>query len=225
MWAEPTTDSAMPDSAPAEPPLAPLIDPVALEARLAEARLRRARALASPRPAASRWTAARLAAALRRPARLPAFLAGLAAGVALAAAPALLRPTPPVALTEIAAPAPPAAGMPSPAPVADLGPVAAAAPAALAPRAAAALRPEPRPPGFVSPAPGPVVQSARNRPASSDPVARAVGELNAATLGQAAAALGLRQRVALPGLTLTLDRRGLRLHPHPATPKRGRRAR
>ena len=41
-----------------------------------------------------------------------------------------------------------------------------------------------------------------------------VRDLNAGTVGRTAAALGVRERVLVPGvpLAVTLDRRGLRLH-------------
>ena len=91
--------------------------------------------------------------------------------------------------------------------------LAASRPAALVPPGvveAAALRPQPRPEGPLR-----LTRSARNGPpgAPRPTVAQVVGGLNAATLGQAAAALGVRQRIALPGLTIVLDRRGLRLKP------------
>jgi hypothetical protein len=41
-----------------------------------------------------------------------------------------------------------------------------------------------------------------------------VSGLNLATIGRGAATLGVRKRVVLPGVTLSLDRRGLRLKPH-----------
>jgi hypothetical protein len=90
--------------------------------------------------------------------------------------------------------------------------VAAAAPAE------AAARPEPRPAGHsVAPAPGTAVRSARNAPRPITPpqaLRLVVRDLNAATVGRTAGALGVRERVAVPGVPLafTLDRRGLRLH-------------
>ena len=215
-------------------------DPVALEARLAVARLRRSSVLAErsatardaspPAPAAA-------AAAPPRPtgpgrlralvssrivsSRTGAVLAGIVAGTCLALA---LTPAPP---PPAAPPSPPAvaAAPPSPppavaaaAPPVAVAPVRVAAAAPTAPPAEVALRPAPRPAGHeVAPASGTAVRSARNAPRQVTPpqaVRMAVRDLNAFTIGRTAAALGVRERVLVPGVpvAVTLDRRGLRLH-------------
>ena len=79
------------------------------------------------------------------------------------------------------------------------------------------LRPEPRPAAADLPrVSGSATRSARNAPRPITPpqaVGLIVRDLNAATVGRTAAALGVRERVAVPGvpLAVTLDRRGLRL--------------
>ena len=69
----------------------------------------------------------------------------------------------------------------------------------------------------MAPASGTAVRSARNAPRQVTPpqaVRMAVRDLNAFTIGRTAAALGVRERVLVPGVpvAVTLDRRGLRLH-------------
>jgi hypothetical protein len=54
-----------------------------------------------------------------------------------------------------------------------------------------------------------------------DVVVEIIGDLNLATIGRAAATLGVRERAVLPGVTLSLDRRGLRLKPHKVRNRRG----
>jgi hypothetical protein len=217
-----------------EPTLAQLMDPAALERRLADARARRAVALAARQGAAARRGAEpsrraafpvlfeRLAA---RPAaawpRLPVFLAGLAAGLALALVIALVaRPAAPPELWHAAAPArlapePPRLALAGPSP-----PVVPYLPAALVPPGTRlALRPEPRPAWLADARSAPVT---RGRPVATPPeiAAAVLGNLNRATLGTAAATVGLRERVVLPGLTISLDRRGLRLRAHPSARRR-----
>jgi hypothetical protein len=261
-------EGAATGSAPAPDPF----DPIALEARLAAARLRRSSALAArsqtagdarpPAPAAAApappqpsgpdrlrglLLAGRRAIGLAGPDRLRGLLAsrratglaGFAAGLAaaglvgllvapaapdsdpLAAAPAAVAlaeppplvppaPTPPLAArTEIALAAPPAAGPADPAP-------ALAAPGRSAPEAS--LRPQPRPAAHSIPQPArAAVRSARNAPRAVTPpqaIGIVVRDLNRFTVGRAAAKLGVRERITVPGapLTVTLDGRGLRVH-------------
>ncbi|HVH03715.1 MAG TPA: hypothetical protein VM891_12355 [Amaricoccus sp.] len=71
-------------------------------------------------------------------------------------------------------------------------------------------------------------RSARNAPKPITPpqaLRLIVRDLNAATLGRTAAALGVRERVAVPGvpLAVTLDRRGLRLSQRPVPRRPNRR--
>jgi hypothetical protein len=219
-----------------EPTLAQLMDPAALERRLADARARRAVALAGRQgglaarrgaePPARRTAFPVLLERLKaRPAApwpwLPVFLAGLAAGLALALVIALVaRPAPPpevwhgAAATRLA---------PEPPRLALAGPstrVVPYLPAALVPPGTrTALRPEPRPASVADARPAAVT---RGRPAATPPeiAAAVLGDLNRATLGTAAATVGLRERVVLPGLTISLDRRGLRLKAHPSARRR-----
>jgi hypothetical protein len=203
-------------------------DPVALEARLAAARLRRSSVLAErsasrdaspPAPAATAAAPPRPTLLGRLPwlasGRVAAVLAGIVAGTCLVLPLGLaLSPAPP---PPAATPSPAPAALAVAAPVAAAPPpVAAAAPAA--PPAEAALRPAPRPSGHrVASVPGPATRSARNAPRQVTPpqaVRMAVRDLNAFTIGSTARALGVRERVAVPGvpLAVTIDRRGLRLH-------------
>jgi hypothetical protein len=82
-----------------------------------------------------------------------------------------------------------------------------------------ALRPEPRPAWLADARSAPVT---RGRTAATPPeiAAAVLGNLNRATLGTAAATVGLRERVVLPGLTISLDRRGLRLKAYPSRRRR-----
>jgi hypothetical protein len=151
--------------------------------------------------------------------RLPVFLAGLAAGLALALVVALVaRPAAPPEVWQGAAPARPA---PEPPRLALAGPSATVVrylPAPLVPPGTrTALRPEPRPARLAGPAP-----VALRWPVATPPeiAAAVLGNLNRATLGTAAATVGLRERVVLPGLTISLDRRGLRLRAHPSARRR-----
>jgi hypothetical protein len=160
------------------PTAAELFDPVAFQARLVEARARRAQALAAraaPTAAAPRTS--------ERPARralvLPVFLAGLVAGAAvsvLAVAPLLPHPAP--ALNQ-AVPGLqlPAAGAPPVLPVSER-PASPAALAALAPPAAAAD------PGMPTAYPAPDVSMARAALALSRPfvVAATVASLVRSTV-------------------------------------------
>jgi hypothetical protein len=214
------------------PPVDPF-DPVALEARLAEARARRARVLrARVEPAAASAGAAsalepvwRFAGGFARRLRAtPGFLLGLGLGAGLAAPLVVaLVPSPPPA---------PAAATVDAAPATVAPPVKVAAlvmPTALLNPlpAAAAPRPMPRPADHAV-ASAAVTRSARNAPATLPPqvaVRRLARDVNAATVGRAAATLGVRERVALPGLPLsiTLDRRGLRVLEHSGRGSKGRR--
>ena len=193
-------------------------DPLALEARLAAARLRRSSALAEQSAAArDARPPAPVGASVPPPHRhgglavAAAFAGGfgLAALLGALAVGSLARreqtsPLPPVALADPAMPA-----------------VLAAAPLALpvAPTAAEAP-PMPRPAGLQRGRPaGAPVRSARNAPAGVSPpqaLRMIVRDLYAATIGRTAGALGLAERVDLPGVAVTLDRRGLRLHERPA---------
>ena len=218
-----------------EPTLADLLDPVALERRLQAARIRRAAALSAapvergaarakpPSPSPSLAAAASPRAA--RAAGAPRLVACLAAGLTVAALAALLPlwERPPKVWHELAAmPVPRSSAPPAPAGHASTARV--EAPAALMPLPPAvpadrmiARGPAPRPAGLVlvSSPDRHATRSTRNRPGGAPPeaIARAVGQLNMATIGRAAGALGVRERLRLPGLTLSLDRRGLRLKP------------
>ena len=204
----------------AVPPAIDPFDPVALEARLAEARARRARVLAAREAPAGAAARAYALDALRRIAhRLRAnrgFLVGVGVGAGLAATLAL-------ALVPSRPPVPAAPVEPPPVKVAALVmPTALLSPLP----AAAALVPPPRPDDHAV-AQAPVTRSARNAPASLPPhvaVRRLARDVNAATVGRAAATLGMRERVAVPGLslTITLDGRGLRVHEAPARAAKGR---
>jgi hypothetical protein len=236
----------------AGPPADPF-DPVALEARLAAARLRRNSALAArtaargarpPAPAGAAVTPPRpihaLAARLgsRVSGRPVAALGGVVAGFCLMlllgpALPFAARPpAPETATPRLVAAAPPVPVAPA---ATTTGPppsavAAVATPAgALPPLAEPAPRPEPRPAAHRVPQPaGAATRSARNAPRPLSPpeaVGLLVRDLNAATLGRTAAALGVRERVIVPGvpLSVTLDRRGLRLHERPVRKRRARR--
>ena len=221
------------------PTLAELMDSVALERRLAEARARRAVALArratdgaAHRPAMKvpdRRVPLLLGYLAAARARLPVggtaalggrpsiFAAGLAAGLAAAGLVALVSghaPSPPNVWHEVTAMSVPAMAE-RPAVVVPLARVRVERPGPLALAAAApaeslgSLRPEPRP-ARAGPPPQPArlaTRSARNRPAAAAPpevVVDIIGGLNLATIGRAAATLGVRERVVLPGVTLSL---------------------
>jgi hypothetical protein len=208
-----------------------LFDPVAFEARLAAARLRRMAALAErsarrdarpPAPADASAPPPHRPAAPGGAARaLPVLAGGLALALAFVAAglhlggagtgprAGAVTPLPAPALTPVPPPAAPAL-LPVP------------PPAAIAPEPDV-LRPLPRPPAAqASPrrAAGAGVRVSRStrgpERATTPPqaVRMLARDLNAATIGRTAAALGVRERVAIPGLPLsvTLDRRGFRLH-------------
>jgi hypothetical protein len=200
-----------------EPALAQLMDPLALERRLADARARRAAVMAGRNGAAAapgrllRGPAVVTRAAVVRPASL--FVAGLATGLAFVAiALALTRPaTPPQAPLLGARALVPSASSPL-ALAAASAPVAVSAPAPLVPPARA-LRPAPRPAALASPPAPPATRSA-GKPGRAVSPATGIRALNAATLGAAAVALGLRERVALPGLIVSIDGRGLRIRAH-----------
>jgi hypothetical protein len=225
----------------ARPPVDPF-DPVALEARLAAARLRRNSALAvrtaarDARPPAPAGAAAAPprpihSLAVRFRGRPATALAGLAAGFCLAV---LLGPALPFAARSpepVAAEPAVVAVAPTVVTTAPATPAAPAAVAAIAPTLAdpppteTASRPEPRPAAHQVPR---VTRSARNAPRAPTPpeaVGLMVRDINAATLGRAARALGVRERVAVPGvpLAVTIDRRGLRLHERPVRKRRSRR--
>jgi len=209
-------------------------DPIALEARLAEARLRRSSVLVGGPVLAERSAAARdapppapavaaaapphptglLRAAVRHPlaGRLAAVLAGIAVGVGCVVA---LGPAPesrPPAIAAAPSPAPVVAtAPPAGPPVAARVPEASAAEAArvpAAPPAEAAARPEPRPAGHqVARATGTAVRSARNAPRPVTPpqaVRLVVRDLNRATVGRTAATLGVRERLTVPGVPLAV---------------------
>jgi hypothetical protein len=214
-----------------EPTLAQLMDPAALERRLADARARRAVALAGRQGGLAAPSAPRAASPVllerpqARPAapwpRLPVFLAGLAAGLALALVVALVaRPAAPPEVWQGAAPARLAPEPPRLALAGPSTPVVPYLPAALVPPGTRmALRPEPRPAWLADARSAPVT---RGRTAATPPeiAAAVLGNLNRATLGTAAATVGLRERVVLPGLTISLDRRGLRLKAYPSRRRR-----
>ena len=218
----------------AAPPAVDPFDPVALEARLAEARARRARVLAArDMPAAAAPEASALEPVrrfagqfVRRLRATPGFLLGLGLGAGLAA---MLV----VALVPSQAPAPAAApGGAAPVMVAPAVKVAALVmPTALLNPLPAAAAPGPMPrPANHAVADTAVTWSARNAPATLPPhvvVKRLARDVNAATVGRAAATLGVRERVAVPGLPLsiTLDRRGLRVLEHSGRGSKGRKRR
>jgi hypothetical protein len=213
------------------PPAVDPFDPVALEARLAEARARRARVLAARvEPSAAPARASALEAPRQfagqfvpRLRGMPGFLLGLGLGAGLAA-PLVVGLIPP----RVPAPAP---AMVDAAPVTVAPPVKVAAlvmPTALLNPlpAAAASGPMPRPADHAV-ANAAVTRSARNAPPALPPqvvVRRLARDVNAATVGRAVATLGVRERVAVPGLPLsiTLDRRGLRVLEHSGRGSKGR---
>ena len=234
MTAEYEEGSAAESELPADP-----FDPVAFEARLAAARLRRNSALAAQsavrdaRPPAPALAAApphplRLVRGLRRRPAGIWLAAGIAAGACLALLASVLAP-PPAAPTAVA-PAPARViALPAPAGTVPAVEATTAGPAALPPvQLAIAPIPDPasRPAGHrVSRG---ATRSARNAPKPITPpqaLRLIVRDLNAATLGRTAAALGVRERVAVPGvpLAVTLDRRGLRLSQRPVPRRPNRR--
>ena len=194
-------------------------DPVALEARLAAARLRRRVALARrpavvgdvrpPAPARRAAPPHRFDRLLGRVGERPAAVASFALGLAVAVLLGILvsaRSTGPAPMTAVA-----------PAKV-TVGSAPALARLVARPAALAQVEPPaPRPVALAGGSPGStVVRSARNSPRATTPpqaVRYLVRDINAATLGRTAKALGVRERVAVPGLPLavTLDRRGLRV--------------
>jgi hypothetical protein len=243
MTAEYEEGSAAESELPADP-----FDPVAFEARLAAARLRRNSALAAQsavrdaRPPAPALAAApphplRLVRGLRRRPAGIWLAAGIAAGACLALLASVLAP-PPAAPTAVA-PAPARViALPAPAGTVPAVEATTAGPAALPP-VQLAIAPIPDPAAEAAtpgPAPRPAghrvsrgaTRSARNAPKPITPpqaLRLIVRDLNAATLGRTAAALGVRERVAVPGvpLAVTLDRRGLRLSQRPVPRRPNRR--
>ncbi|MFO1208572.1 MAG: hypothetical protein U1E40_05030 [Amaricoccus sp.] len=204
--------ATMVDELPLRGPLPDPFDPVAVEARLVDARARRAIALATrARPPAPPpgWRAA-----LRSAARLAARLAGgiprpdravlAAAGFAILAVAFV-----PVAIDR---PAPPAGSPTAPVQAAAAPTPAPARPALSAAEIEAALAAQSAAPAETRPRPRPSGPAAGREPRRSVAVVPrgVVASVDAATIGRAAASLGLRQQVPLPGVTLVLDRHGLR---------------